>query len=396
MWLPVAQGTDISRGQAMSAVYWGTSLVLFRTKSGQLGALRDACGHRGIRLSKGDVCGEAIRCPFHHFQFNARGQCVAIPSVMQVADELRASCHVQPIGVYEEHGLIWCSFVPTETAPRPSFPTGENRSLCFRQHEVDGELLAWWDHWLDIVHLFMPHLATLFDSPACEYGDDRIAEQIVRMHCGETTSLLEVRGGLSNIFMLLSQSGGVRALLSKAVRFIATHGLGKFRQAVFGNQERKVLFNAESSHVCTQHLRIDFLGVLGSCGFDLHTYLNPISQTRHQITFLVVFDSKLRGLLRRYIERVTLNYICNVHVLSEDYEHIASTSNVDINEYFLTPFDTSTVATRQRAYDFAANHRQYFPADSLVHSLLNDPRLLRHDAANMPPPMPIPVQRSAE
>ena len=54
-------------------------LVLWRTASGQAAALLDRCPHRLAPLSMGEICEDAIACPYHGLRFDAAGRCVLAP-----------------------------------------------------------------------------------------------------------------------------------------------------------------------------------------------------------------------------------------------------------------------------------------------------------------------------
>src|SRR6185437_12448983 len=59
-------------------------IVLFRDKEGKPHALLDRCCHRGVRLSRGRVCGNGnIACGYHGWEFDRSGTCVHIPSLLE-------------------------------------------------------------------------------------------------------------------------------------------------------------------------------------------------------------------------------------------------------------------------------------------------------------------------
>jgi nitrite reductase/ring-hydroxylating ferredoxin subunit len=77
-WYVVAFAAELRRGRTLSRTLAGNELLLFRTESGVAAALDAYCPHLGAHLGHGGrVCGETVRCPFHGFQFDAAGQCVA-------------------------------------------------------------------------------------------------------------------------------------------------------------------------------------------------------------------------------------------------------------------------------------------------------------------------------
>lgn len=119
MWTPVARAPDLKSGKPLSANYSGTRLVLWRKRDGSIGALRDACGHRGIPLSKGEVVDDTIRCGYHHYCFDAQGRCVKTPEMLKLDESYRASCKVRPFYVKEAWGLLWISGESENECPFP-------------------------------------------------------------------------------------------------------------------------------------------------------------------------------------------------------------------------------------------------------------------------------------
>jgi phenylpropionate dioxygenase-like ring-hydroxylating dioxygenase large terminal subunit len=54
-------------------------LVVFRDKNGRIGALEPNCSHRGTSLEWGRVEEEGLRCCYHGWLYDTRGQCIDMP-----------------------------------------------------------------------------------------------------------------------------------------------------------------------------------------------------------------------------------------------------------------------------------------------------------------------------
>jgi nitrite reductase/ring-hydroxylating ferredoxin subunit len=79
-WFALAFSTELARGQMVRARFFGRELVLFRGKGGRAVAMDAYCPHMGAHMGYGGrVEGDALRCPFHGFCFDAEGACVSTP-----------------------------------------------------------------------------------------------------------------------------------------------------------------------------------------------------------------------------------------------------------------------------------------------------------------------------
>ncbi|NQY99306.1 MAG: aromatic ring-hydroxylating dioxygenase subunit alpha [Bdellovibrionales bacterium] len=91
----------------------GQRVVLFRGQSGEVYCTDGFCPHMGVDLGLGKVCGENIRCFFHHWQFDGKGKCQHIPSGQPEPRQL----YLRGYAVEERYGFIWVW--PESKAPYP-------------------------------------------------------------------------------------------------------------------------------------------------------------------------------------------------------------------------------------------------------------------------------------
>jgi aminopyrrolnitrin oxygenase len=101
-WYLFGAGRELRRGP-VSRDMFGRRLVAFRTATGRLCVMEARCAHLGADLGRGCVSGEAIRCPFHHWEYAADGHCVRIPGNAEIPG--RARQVVYP--AVERHGYIF-------------------------------------------------------------------------------------------------------------------------------------------------------------------------------------------------------------------------------------------------------------------------------------------------
>jgi phenylpropionate dioxygenase-like ring-hydroxylating dioxygenase large terminal subunit len=83
-WYVIGYSSEIRPGEVKPARWFGQDLVVFRTESGALSALDAYCPHMGAHLGQpgefgGRVCGEALQCPWHGWQWDTTGANVSIP-----------------------------------------------------------------------------------------------------------------------------------------------------------------------------------------------------------------------------------------------------------------------------------------------------------------------------
>jgi len=77
LWSERLRNSTTFRERSKSSV---KTWVLFRDQFGQVGLLGEHCPHRGASLEYGDIEDGGLRCPYHGWLFNVRGQCLEMPA----------------------------------------------------------------------------------------------------------------------------------------------------------------------------------------------------------------------------------------------------------------------------------------------------------------------------
>ena len=101
-WYLFCHADDLRPGPLAKRIL-GRDLVAFRTASGKFAVLDARCSHLGANLGCGEVVGETIQCPFHHWQYGGDGICEKIPSQTNIP----AFARQQTFPVCERHGFIF-------------------------------------------------------------------------------------------------------------------------------------------------------------------------------------------------------------------------------------------------------------------------------------------------
>jgi phenylpropionate dioxygenase-like ring-hydroxylating dioxygenase large terminal subunit len=101
-WYAAAYDVELKR-QLLPRTIAGHNLVMYRRADGKPVALEDACWHRLLPLSKGEIEGDNVQCGYHGLVFNPEGRCVFMPSQKTINPAAR----VRSYPVVERHRLVW-------------------------------------------------------------------------------------------------------------------------------------------------------------------------------------------------------------------------------------------------------------------------------------------------
>jgi phenylpropionate dioxygenase-like ring-hydroxylating dioxygenase large terminal subunit len=95
----------------------GEDLILVRSPEGKAALMEGHCTHRGASLGHGGTfVGNCVQCPFHGFQYDLTGKCVAIPNV----DRIPVAAVLKTFPLAETLGMIWMFNGPEPTFPPPT------------------------------------------------------------------------------------------------------------------------------------------------------------------------------------------------------------------------------------------------------------------------------------
>lgn len=115
-WYVVARARDLPRGRVLPLTLAGAEIVLFRTEVGKIQALAAHCPHMGTHLRHGQVIGEELRCPMHHWRLDGAGQARIGNGESKVCGKVRT----WPVA--ERVGLIFIFLGEISDPPDPPLP----------------------------------------------------------------------------------------------------------------------------------------------------------------------------------------------------------------------------------------------------------------------------------
>lgn len=113
-WYVACRSRELRPRRPLAVTVLGIPLVLFRTRSGELGALLDRCPHRNVPLSIGRLRDSSLQCAYHGWEFDAGGRCTHVPCLLGEADHRGRAALAYP--VREQQGYVWV-FTNPEVTP---------------------------------------------------------------------------------------------------------------------------------------------------------------------------------------------------------------------------------------------------------------------------------------
>lgn len=163
-WQPVALAQDLKPGKVIGYTLLEQELVITRFPDGRLLAADVACPHKGARLSNGCIRDGALMCPYHGWRFNADGDCLDIPSLVEPNPEKMALSHLRSYAIQERYGMIWVKLDPDGEHDLPDVPEFEDERWSYRLGPVTPFKAGFRreiENYLDMTHFAFAHATTL-------------------------------------------------------------------------------------------------------------------------------------------------------------------------------------------------------------------------------------------
>lgn len=123
-WMPLAGVAEFDTSATKAIRVLGEDLVLYRDLGGRFGLLSRHCPHRRADLSYGMVEPQGLRCNYHGWCFDERGQCIAQPFEQTIHPDRHTRERVRAVAypVQTQAGLVWGYLGPQ---PAPCLPDWE-------------------------------------------------------------------------------------------------------------------------------------------------------------------------------------------------------------------------------------------------------------------------------
>jgi Rieske 2Fe-2S family protein len=159
MWFCAVRAADLDKPGAFRTVQVGRESVLVtRSRKGDVNAFFNVCRHRGAQLCTEDS-GEvkrAFQCPYHAWTYDLEGKLIAAPNLTKMPDIDRSEYGLRKIAVREWLGYVWVCLADEP----PSFEATVMQEIVDRLGDVESI-----DHYTvaDLIENFMEcyHCATI-------------------------------------------------------------------------------------------------------------------------------------------------------------------------------------------------------------------------------------------
>jgi vanillate O-demethylase monooxygenase subunit len=174
-WYVAAWDEEIKPDVLFSRRLLDEPLVFFREGAGQVRALADRCPHRFAPLSKGVLCNDAVRCPYHGLEFGGSGQCTRNP---HGNGAIPKAAQVRSYPVVEKYSVIWiwmgdAALADEELIPDFSCMDPAHWYVAKRYLHARANYVLESDNILDLSHIQYLHPTTL--------GSDDVSSAITRV-----------------------------------------------------------------------------------------------------------------------------------------------------------------------------------------------------------------------
>jgi 5,5'-dehydrodivanillate O-demethylase len=160
-WQPVGTEVELAKEPVQRVRRLGEDLTLFRSENGEYGLIDDRCPHRCMSLEFGipEECG--LRCAYHGWLFDAKGNCLEMPFEDLTHPELRykEKIKIKAYPCQALGGLVFAYFGP---APAPLLPRWDvllrdDLDRVVEIHELACNWVQCMDNAADPVHFEFLH-----------------------------------------------------------------------------------------------------------------------------------------------------------------------------------------------------------------------------------------------
>ena len=117
-WLPAVPSVKLEAdGAPVRVRLLGTDLVAFRATDGSVGVLDERCAHRKASLALARNEDNGLRCIYHGWKFNVKGEVVEAPNHAGNQEQFCQHVRVNRYTTVDRGGIVWVWLGKGETPP---------------------------------------------------------------------------------------------------------------------------------------------------------------------------------------------------------------------------------------------------------------------------------------
>ncbi|WP_433017821.1 Rieske 2Fe-2S domain-containing protein [Kribbella sp. CA-294648] len=166
-WYPTLRIDELRAGPQPFTLL-GQEIVVWMDPDDHPAAAIDRCCHRFARLSRGASINGNLQCPYHGWEYNRQGQCVAVPQ--SPAHTIPRSYRIAAFHCKERYGYAWvCLDEPLDDIPDiPQAEDSRFRAMHLERDVFGCSSLAGIDNFFDNSHHHFVHGSTFGDPGNAE------------------------------------------------------------------------------------------------------------------------------------------------------------------------------------------------------------------------------------
>ncbi len=175
-WYVIELSENLAAGEVQNVQAFDQEWVMFRGEDNSVGVTDPYCPHLGAHLGHGgQVVGNNLRCPFHHWQFNNEGWCKEIPYGKVMPGLCKKKAVLRALPTKERYGMIWVWYHPKAEPPEfdiPEVPELEADGYVpvrRGQWDIGTCLQEMGENGVDVAHLKFLHGAPIVPPVEADY-----------------------------------------------------------------------------------------------------------------------------------------------------------------------------------------------------------------------------------
>jgi 5,5'-dehydrodivanillate O-demethylase oxygenase subunit len=174
-WQPVALGEELKKGRPKRIQIMNEYFTAYRGDDGEAHVVGDVCPHRQTQLFLGWVEGSDIRCFYHGWKFDPKGNCVEQPAESEAYKE---KIKIRGLPTREYLGLVFAYLGEGAAPPFPLIPEidVEKDTVYYNRHPVPCNFFQRIENDMDELHLHFVHKVSTDEVGLVEFPKIDVTE----------------------------------------------------------------------------------------------------------------------------------------------------------------------------------------------------------------------------